>query len=120
MRPVVKATVGAIIMKGDNILLAKRNHEPFRDFWCIPGGHIDVGETAKHAVMREVSEETGLAFKPNFLGYYDEYFPDIGWAASALIFYGTAEGELHRQDSEVKELSWFRLTEARSMELAFE
>jgi len=40
-----KATVGAIIHPSENerstILLTKRNVNPFKDHWCLPGGHID-------------------------------------------------------------------------------
>lgn len=46
----VKATVGAIVTQGDTILLELRNHEPFYNHWCIPGGHIDFGETVESAV----------------------------------------------------------------------
>lgn len=43
-----KATVGAIITRttenGLEVLLTLREIEPFKDHWCIPGGHIDENE----------------------------------------------------------------------------
>ena len=57
-RPVVG--VGAVIVDGDRVLLAKRAHEPLKGEWSLPGGAVEVGETLKAAVAREVFEETGL------------------------------------------------------------
>ena len=62
----MKNTVGAIIIKDNKILLAKRGHSPFKNHWTLSGGHIDKEETAKQAVIREVKEETNLDIKPVF------------------------------------------------------
>jgi 8-oxo-dGTP diphosphatase len=43
------------------MLLVLRGHEPGKGLWSIPGGRIEPGETDQEAVVREVSEETGLA-----------------------------------------------------------
>lgn len=42
------------------MLLILRGHEPGKGLWSIPGGRIEPGETDEQAVVREVSEETGL------------------------------------------------------------
>jgi len=39
------------------VLLAKRTDN---GMWCIPGGHVDLGETLVQACIRELYEETGL------------------------------------------------------------
>ena len=52
--------VGAIILDGDQILLEKRKNSPGRGKWAVPGGLVEIGETAEEAVIREVKEETGL------------------------------------------------------------
>ena len=57
-KPVVG--VGAIILKRDQILLEKRKNSPGKGRWTIPGGLVNLGETAEQAVIREVKEETGL------------------------------------------------------------
>ncbi len=116
-------TVGAIILKMINgiqhILLTKRNIEPFKDYWCMPGGHVDMYENIIDAVKREVKEETNLDFHPLFLGYQDEIFPDLHIHNVVLLFYGEATGNLTADEKEVTEIQWIPLHHALSMNLAF-
>ena len=104
----------------DQILLTRRNVPPFRGQWCIPGGHIDRYEPARHAVLREAREETGLAFDARFFGFFDEILPEQGIHAVVLAFYGEARGDLILQEAEVQEMRWFTLDEARALPLAFD
>jgi len=61
----------AIIHKENNILLVKRNIEPFKDLWSLPGGFIEQNETVEEALTREIEEETGLKVKPTkLIGVY--------------------------------------------------
>jgi mutator protein MutT len=49
------------IKAGDKVLFLKRQmNKPEGGTWGVPGGKIDQGETPRQAVLREVSEETGL------------------------------------------------------------
>ncbi len=115
----VKATVGCVIEKDNKILLTLRKIEPFKDYWCLPGGHIDFGEDPLDAVKREVKEETGLKVEPKFLNYYNEYHKGLDWHAVVLIFHAKAEGEVKKCDKEVKEIKWFSEEEALKVPLAF-
>lgn len=48
--------VGGIAAAGDRVLL----HRFAADgFWAIPGGRVGIGETAAHALRREMQEEIG-------------------------------------------------------------
>jgi len=55
--------VGAIIFRGDQVLLIQRGQEPSLGQWSIPGGAVLVGETLEEAVKREIFEETHLEVK---------------------------------------------------------
>ena len=52
--------VGAVIVRNGEVLLILRGTEPLKGKWSLPGGLIELGETARQAVAREVKEETGL------------------------------------------------------------
>lgn len=52
--------IGAVIIKEDKIVLIKRGNEPSKGKWSIPGGHVELGENLKEAVIRETKEETCL------------------------------------------------------------
>lgn len=58
------SAVGLIISvceKGnDYVLCIKRGREPRKDFYALPGGFCDPGESAEEASIRECREETGL------------------------------------------------------------
>ena len=56
-----KATVTAIIIKDNKLLLLKRNEEPFKNCWDLPGGFLEQGETPEEAVVRELKEELGIS-----------------------------------------------------------
>jgi 8-oxo-dGTP diphosphatase len=60
-RPLVG--VGAVIFRGEEVLLVRRGQEPAKGSWSLPGGVVEVGESLEAALQREVWEETGLAIK---------------------------------------------------------
>lgn len=53
--------VGAILLKGDRILVARRaSHKGAAGLWEFPGGKVDPGELPAEALAREIREELDL------------------------------------------------------------
>jgi ADP-ribose pyrophosphatase YjhB (NUDIX family) len=67
LRPIV--AVSAILVQDGKILLVKRGAEPNKGLWSLPGGAIELGETAREALIRELKEETGLEVEPGSVAY---------------------------------------------------
>lgn len=59
-----RVAVGAVIWRGpEHVLLVRRGQLPRRGEWSIPGGGVEVGETLKDALAREIYEETALTIE---------------------------------------------------------
>lgn len=54
--------VGAVVVVDDSsVVIVRRAREPLAGRWSLPGGAVELGETLRDAVAREVLEETGLS-----------------------------------------------------------
>jgi ADP-ribose pyrophosphatase YjhB (NUDIX family) len=69
--------VGAVIVSAGRALLARRDTEPLRGEWSVPGGMLELGEKLRDGVRREVLEETGLEVEVGeVLDVFDSIFTD--------------------------------------------
>lgn len=55
-----RPAASAAIFRDGLVLLVERGKGALPGTWSLPGGHIEPGERAKDAALREVSEETGI------------------------------------------------------------
>ncbi len=64
------ATNGFIRDETGKILMQRRSDI---DFWGMPGGNVEIGESVEQGVVREVFEETGLQIRvERLIGIYSE------------------------------------------------
>ena len=52
-----KLRVNGVLIVDNEVLTVKIDNNPF---YCLPGGHIKMGEDSKEAIIREIKEETGI------------------------------------------------------------
>ena len=64
--------VSAAIFRDGKILIVRRACKPALNLYTLPGGAVEIGETLKDAVIREVQEETSLAVEPVALAGHRE------------------------------------------------
>ena len=77
--------VGAVVINQERVLLIKRGHEPLLGEWSIPGGAMELGETIREAVVREVLEETGITVETSeLLDVFDRVVRD---AAGKVLYH---------------------------------
>ena len=76
-RPVVG--IGGVVIENGCALLIRRGNEPLRGQWSIPGGYLELGESLKDGVARELLEETGLQVRVlELIEVFDRVYRDPG------------------------------------------
>lgn len=66
-------TTDGLITKEEKVLLIKRDIDPFKGFWVLPGGHVDYNEKVEQAIKREVKEEVGVSTEiKGLVGVYSD------------------------------------------------
>lgn len=114
-RPSVTVDMMVLRMKEDlsclQTLLTQRKNHPFIECWALPGGFVDMKESAYEAACRELQEETGLTniymeqvytmTQPN----RDPRMRVIDIAYMALLPYG--ENPLPVAGDDAKDADWF-------------
>jgi ADP-ribose pyrophosphatase YjhB (NUDIX family) len=97
--------------------LIGRTDRQGRLLWSLPKGHIEAGETAEQAALREVREETGIAGEiVAELGTIDFWFVADGRRIHKTVRHYLMRrvgGELSDADIEVDEVAWVPLSEIR-------
>jgi 8-oxo-dGTP diphosphatase len=76
--------VGAVVFMGDCAILVRRNNEPGKGRWTLPGGLVEVGESLEEAVRREMMEE--LRVTVTVRGFLD-IFERLLWDADGKVLY---------------------------------
>lgn len=77
--------------------------------WCLPGGGLHRGESARDGVLRETKEEVGLALGPNackLIG--DQWYQQNGLRFSYQLFTASLSNKLplSRQKTEILAAEW--------------
>jgi len=93
--------------------LIGRTNRRGRLLWSLPNGHLEPGETATLAAIREVEEETGITGEIlGELGTIDFWFVAEGRRIHKTVHHyllRATGGELSDTDVEVTEVAWVPL-----------
>lgn len=62
-KKILDVVIGGVINGKGEILLLKRRKDPYANYWGLPGGKINFGESPEEAIEREIKEETDIDAK---------------------------------------------------------
>ncbi|MCK5682580.1 NUDIX domain-containing protein [bacterium] len=75
------------VLVSDNKILLVSHKKKDDEYWLLPGGGVDVGETLEVALLREFLEETGIHVKvEKVLFLSDTIYPDASKQIHHIIF----------------------------------
>ena len=111
----IRPSASAVIFDRRGRLLLQQRSDGGQ--WGLPGGSVEIGESVREAVQREVREETGLIVTPRRLvGVYSEpalqvvRYPDGNvWHYVSLCFECTVRGGELQTCDETLALEWVAL-----------
>lgn len=70
-----KVGVAVYVMRDGKFLMGRRLGAHGEGSWCVPGGHLEFGESIEDCARREVMEETGMKIRNiRFLGLTNDIF----------------------------------------------
>ncbi|NLK26622.1 MAG: NUDIX domain-containing protein [Euryarchaeota archaeon] len=108
-----------IVIRDDQVLLVRRGKEPFAGRYALPGGFMELGESAEECVVREVEEETGLRAEVlDLIGAYTRPDRDPRGHICTLAYRLTVRGGSVRAGDDASEAAFFPLSALP--ELAFD
>ena len=115
--------VGAVVLRGDKVLLVCRAQEPCKGEWTFPGGLVELGETLRQAAVRETYEETGVRIRAGeVLEVVDSLVKGSG--ARLRFHYSIVDVVCRyisgspRPGDDVSEVAWVPIKQALKMPLA--
>jgi ADP-ribose pyrophosphatase YjhB (NUDIX family) len=101
--------VFVFLQQADKLLLVKQGYG--QQYWSLPGGIVEAGESIDQAAVREVKEETGLDISiERVVGLYSK----PGEYALAITLAGKIIGSELKPDHEIQECRFFPLDQLPS------
>lgn len=113
-----RVAIRVLIIQNDKVLLVKEKSD---EWWALPGGGVDHGETVESTLTREVEEELGVPAADVSSDFEIVYY-NIGNVVNTvprmnLFFKASVLENLLRKTNEVAEWQWFTKDEFSEAEL---
>ena len=112
-RPAVSADVLVLDRDLNSILLIQRKKAPFALSWALPGGFMEMDESAGVGAIRELKEETGLVINSvQQIGAYSSVDRDPRGRVVTIAFFATAfESDYFAAADDAADARWFSIND---------
>lgn len=113
-----RVAIRVLIIQNNKVLLVKESSD---DWWALPGGGVDHGETIELSLVREVEEELGVPAKAVSSDFQIVHY-SIGNVVNAvprmnLFFKVSVPEELIKKTNHVSEWKWVTKDEFMKQEI---
>lgn len=102
------------IIESDNLfLLVKRENNPLKGIYWLPGGRVYKNETLAEAFIRKMKEEVGLDVGiTGVAGYYEDFYKENelgidGVHTMSIVFTAKPLSRAIKLDSQSSDYGWF-------------
>jgi 8-oxo-dGTP diphosphatase len=109
---------GMILRKENSVLLGFRRKKFGYGKLCLPGGHIELFETAEIAARRETKEECGLDIgKVELLGFTEDFYPNEKKHYITIFFLGEyISGEpVEMESDKISNWKWYEISNLKNL-----
>lgn len=115
-------TVDIFIFNEKNeFILIKRGNDPFKDFWALPGGFVDYGETTQHAAVREAKEETSIDVELiKLFNVYSNPDRDPRRHTVSVLYLARGNFDDAKADDDAKDIDVYSFDDLNNLDLAFD
>lgn len=115
-------TVDIFIFNEKNeFILIKRGNDPFKDFWALPGGFVDYGETTQHAAVREAKEETSIDVELiKLFNVYSNPGRDPRRHTVSVLYLARGNFDDAKADDDAKDIDVYSFDDLNNLDLAFD
>ncbi|MDG1198191.1 MAG: NUDIX domain-containing protein [Actinomycetota bacterium] len=108
---------GSIVYSEEKILLIRRGAEPEKGLWSLPGGRVQMGESIRHAALRELKEESNLEGQfEEMMGWVDLLIGEHRYVIVNLRFSVSNASNLKAGD-DAAEAKFFKLEELHGLDM---
>jgi ADP-ribose pyrophosphatase YjhB (NUDIX family) len=108
-----RVRVSALVFDGESILLVRHGN-----YWVLPGGGLELGETVKECVERELLEETKLEVGFGRIVFIGDFIQEDRHYLDVFVLCSRERGMLMKgDDPKVKDVKFVPLEELRLLDV---
>jgi 8-oxo-dGTP diphosphatase len=120
-RPSVTVDIVVFQSRPDSlhVLLIQRGREPYKGYWALPGGFVEMDEPLEATARRELQEETGLSVpRLDQLGAYGDPERDPRGRVISIVYLALLPKKAASQvagASDASRAAWFPINDLPSL-----